>query len=245
MRYYLFLDESGEACVNKPDPRFDVFVLCGVLFREDHYAQFDACMKAIKLDLFGNSEIVFHSYEMRAQKEAFIAFRDKTFLRKFYERIEKLYNESEYTVFAAVIHKGKYKAIYPEKNQAYEEALKFICERVAIKVGTANHTDSIHLCIESREVGKDRLLKKYYASFRRFGTEYCSTEALLKFNETLNFRGKLQKVSGLEFADLCAYPIAAKMLHPERPQPTYELMKSKIGQSYNGRTDGIGIKQFP
>jgi hypothetical protein len=33
----MFIDESGEANVTNTDPRFNIFVLCGVIFREDDY----------------------------------------------------------------------------------------------------------------------------------------------------------------------------------------------------------------
>lgn len=245
MRYYLFLDESGEASIANPDPRFNTFVLCGILFREDHYKQFDTDLKQLKGDVFGNDSIVFHSFEMRKQSGDFVVFKDKNVLATFYQRIEPIFTKQTYTIIACIVDKEQYKERYPEKNQAYEDALKFICERAISCIGDESAKNKLHICLEKRQKRKDAYLKKYYTSFRRYGTDYCSTAKFQICAPELYFRGKHQKINGLEFADLCAYPIARKALHPEIAQPTYDLFYNKIYCSRFGDTKGFGLKHFP
>lgn len=245
MRYFLFIDESGEASIVNRDPRFNIFVLCGILFREDHYKLFNDAMKQLKADVFGNPDIVFHSFDMRKQQGEFSVLKDKDLQALFYKRIGEIFTDHEYTILACVVDKEAYKTKYPEKNQAYEDALKFICERSISKIGRRSTGNTIHVCLEKRQKSKDSALKKYFTSFRKYGTDYYSTAEFEMFAEILSFRGKNQKVNGLEFADLCAYPIARISLHPEIPQPTFEIFKPKICCDYRGKIDGIGIKRFP
>jgi hypothetical protein len=75
MRYFVFIDETGEANINTTDTRLNIFILCGILFREDHYNTFDEEFKKIKLKFRGNTYIIFHSYEMRKQVGALKIFQ--------------------------------------------------------------------------------------------------------------------------------------------------------------------------
>lgn len=245
MRHFMFIDESGEACVLNNDPRFNAFVLCAVIFREDHYQIFDNEMKRLKSDVFGDPEIVFHSYHMRAKKGDFVILKDLELQARFYERIGEIFKHQQYTVIACVINKDSYKERYPETNQAYEESLKFICERSILNVSRKSKSDTIHICLEQRQKGKDALLKKHYTRFRRYGTDYVSTEDFQMLSERLTFRGKNNRINGLEFADLCAYPIAKASMNPDIIQPTYEAFKHRINCDYRGKIEGIGIKRFP
>src|SRR5690606_35609442 len=120
MRYYMFIDESGEANVKKPDPRFDIFVLCGVVFREDHYAHFDNEFKELKKEFFGHDGIIFHSVEMRSKKGVFKLFLQQEVLNTFYKRIGEIFTNCSYNIISCVVNKEKYRRVYPYKNYAYE-----------------------------------------------------------------------------------------------------------------------------
>jgi hypothetical protein len=242
MRFYMFLDESGDASTN-PDPRYNVFVLCGVLFREDHYATFDNELKNVKIKIFNDPDVVFHSYEMRKQTGPFRVFKDKAVLMSFYDEIGKILTKQNYTIIACIVNKAAYSKKYPDKNQVYEDALMFICERAISFVGKKSN-NTIHFCLEKRG-NKDRLLKSYYTDFVKYGTEYYSTADFKRCHPQLYFRGKDKHVNGLELADLCAFPIGIKELHPDREQKTYDLIKNKFSKSFWGKIEGIGLKRFP
>ena len=245
MRYFLFLDESGDASLVNLDKRFDIFVLCGILFREDHYAKFNLAMNQIKTEIFGTEDITFHSYEMRWKTGIFELFQDKRIQQRFYELIGKLFSSHDYRIIASVIDKSKYKDTYPQLDEAYEDSLKFICERAITSIRRSRTDDNLIVCIEKRGKGKDGYIKKHYGNMINYGTDYISTYEFQICSPTLQFRGKNDKVNGIEFADLCAYPIASKSLHPERNQPTFELMRPKFNASKMGEITGIGIKYFP
>jgi hypothetical protein len=245
MRHFLFIDETGEANINRPDTRFDIFALCGVLFREDHYSAFELVFKEIKRKYWGDGDVVFHSYHMRNKLDAFKIFQDPSVLSAFYEDIGRIFTTANYTVFSCIVNKQKYKREYPDKNQAYEDALMYMCERGVRMVQSYSADGRLHLCLEKRDSGKDRYLKKYYSDFIRYGNRYTSTADFQLCDDTLHFRGKHENINGLQLADLCAYPIARRVLSPEKPQPTFELFKSKIYCSPWGRQLGFGLKHIP
>jgi len=245
MRYFFFLDESGEANITKPDPRFNIFVLCGIVFREDHYTEFDKEFKLLKQKYFGNTDIIFHSIKMRNKNDAFKIFQDDTILQNFYIDIGKIFINCSYKVIACVVNKEKYKERYPNKNHAYEESLMFLCERGIGLLGKKNKWRTLHICLEKREKTKNSALKKYYTNFVKYGTEYISTDEFKICNPLLHFRGKEENVNGLQLADLCAYPIARKFLSPEKPQPTFDIFEDKIYCNSFGKYKGYGLKHFP
>lgn len=245
MRYFVFIDETGEANIDNPDPRYNIFVLCGVVFREDHYNAFDIALKKLKKKHFNDEDVVLHSYTMRKNKGVFKIFQDKKVLSKFYVDIEKIFTEHNYKVISCIINKEKYKEKYPLKNYAYEDSLTFLCERSMTYIGTGHKNHSLHFCLEKRGGRKDRELKKLYRKVIRFGTDYKSTDDFKVCHPNLFFRAKNQNINGLQLADLCAYPIARKILSPKTPQPTYDLFEDKIFTWYDGRKKGFGLKFFP
>lgn len=246
LRYFVFIDESGESDVKKPDPRFEIFVLCGVIFREDHYNHFNQSMKLLKAKYFNDERIIFHSSEMRRKAGAFEIFRNQNILEEFYKDIGEIFINSKYRIISCVIDIGKYKDKYPKRNTAYCDAFTFICERFIGLIGK-NHTDhSLHFCLENRNKHKNKELINIYTKICKYGTDYCSTSSFKVCQKILFFRSKDDCINGIEFADLCAYPIARKHLSPDKRQPTYDLFENKFYKSlFNGQIKGYGLKYFP
>jgi hypothetical protein len=239
----MFIDESGEANVITPDPRFNIFVLCGIIFGEDHYNAFNEELKTIKRKYFNTENIIFHSFEMRNKTGPFKIFQNPSLLQEFYVDIGRIFKEANYKIFCCVVDKSYYKNKYNENN-AYEDCLIFLCERAIKYIGTRNG-HILHFCLEKRNKRKDVRLKKYYTQFIKYGTQYISTKACEICHPKLHFRGKDENINGLQFADLCAYPIARKNLSPDKPQPTFDLIEPKFHCDKYGNYEGIGLKRFP
>lgn len=245
MRYFMFIDESGEANILKDDPRFNIFVLCGIIFREDCYNDFNEKMKVIKRKFFSNTEVVFHSFQMRNKTDIFKIFQNQNILSSFYVDIGELFTLCDYKIIATVIDKQKYRSRYADKNFAYEDSLTFLVERAISMIGKRNKANTLHLCLEKRSKQKDTFLKKHYTKLISYGTDYVSTSDFRICHPQLHFRGKHENINGLQMADLCAYPIARKILSPETPQPTYKIFEGKFFCNIHGKYKGLGLKFFP
>lgn len=245
MRYFMFIDESGEANIANSDPNFNVFVLCGIVFREDCHYVFNEEVKKLKIKYFKNADVVFHSVDMRQKKGVYKIFLDSVIMSNFYTDIEIIFRQCKYHIISCVIDKEKYKEKYPDKNHAYEDSLKFLCERAIILIGRKSKTDILHICLEKRQPKKDSFLKSHYTNFVKYGTQYVSTDEFKMCNSLLHFRGKQENINGLQWADLCAYPIGRKCLNPDKSQPTFDLFEDKFFCNQRGEYDGIGLKRFP
>jgi hypothetical protein len=82
-------------------------------------------------------------------------------------------------------------------------------------------------------------------SFDRFaihGNDYITTERVRGVKFTLTFVQKARNIVGMQIADLAAYPIARHVIDPSKPNPAYEIIKSKF---YIGPGMVRGLKIFP
>ncbi|CAG5069285.1 hypothetical protein DYBT9623_02021 [Dyadobacter sp. CECT 9623] len=77
MDFTLYLDESGDHGLNRIDPSFPVFVLCGVLFHEKGYALFNEQFNTLKVHFFNSNELIFHSREIRKCEKEFRILADE------------------------------------------------------------------------------------------------------------------------------------------------------------------------
>jgi len=241
----MFIDETGEANVLKPDPRYNLFSLCGVIFREDHYKAFDADMNDLKEKIFGRTDVILHSFTMRNKEGAFKIFKDDEILGRFYIEFQRIVNAHEYYIVSAIVNKPLYKERYPERNFAYEGSLEFLCERAFFIKKRVKDCSKLHICLEDRDKSKNRLVKKYYNSLLQQGNAYYSAKEFSFCHPILHFKKKTENINGLQFADLCAYPIVRAITNPDRVQPTFEVIKHKIYCSLSGNMAGFGVKVFP
>ena len=60
MKYYLFIDESGDHGLKTIDESFPVFVLCGIVFSETDYLEFKNALIELKSTFWGEKKVIFH-----------------------------------------------------------------------------------------------------------------------------------------------------------------------------------------
>lgn len=130
MKYYLYIDESGDHGLATVNPDFPVFLLCGVIVSAEEYENIRQSFNKTKNEFWGNKEVVFHSRDIRKCEKEFSIFFDLEKKKSFYEQINKSIEQHNYTVIASAIRKD----IYIQKfgrlsNDVYELALSFIIER--------------------------------------------------------------------------------------------------------------------
>jgi len=59
------------------------------------------------------------------------------------------------------------------------------------------------------------------------------------------FHGKHENIAGLQLADLVAWPIGHKYLHPGHGSRAFEVVESKFRKGPEGQVLGYGLKIFP
>ena len=246
MRYYLFVDESGDADLTNPDPHFDVFALCGIIISEKEYSKLDKKLKALKRKYFKSTGTILHFIKMRNKQGAFKIFQDANLLVEFKNDLYNLMECIGYQMIACVINKKAYREKYPLKNVAYEESLKFMCERSVFCLRKLKDAAKLHIVLEKRNQKKhDAKIKKYYTDFIKNGTGFMTIAELSICHQNLKFREKAANINGLQLADICAYPIARKYASPESRHQIFEILERKFYRSGKGEIQGYGLKTFP
>lgn len=62
----------------------------------------------------------------------------------------------------------------------------------------------------------------------------------------IDFKKKGENIIGTQLSDLVAYPLANKILFPERENLAFRIIEPKIYQQFpNGDYLGYGLKMFP
>ncbi|KXJ97867.1 MAG: hypothetical protein UZ19_OD1000931 [Parcubacteria bacterium OLB19] len=70
MKYYLFIDESGDHNLSKIDPTYPIFALGGLCISELTYEKLNNEVDKIKEKYYGSTAIILHSSELKRPKDS-------------------------------------------------------------------------------------------------------------------------------------------------------------------------------
>jgi hypothetical protein len=242
MKYYLFIDESGDHGLANIDQDFPVFVLCGVIFSESGYHVFRERVNKLKMDLWGNSGIVFHSRDIRKHEKEFQILFDMDKKKIFFERLNGIIAESEYSILASAIQKKEFIQKYGKLSNVYSISLSFILERTIFFLDKIPGPANLEIIVEKRGKKEDLTLSKHYNEVHSIGTFYVTPERIQFYKTKLKFTSKKENINGLQLADLLAYPIARHVIEPERLNLAYDQLEKKF---YEDQGDRHGLKIYP
>lgn len=245
-RYLLFLDESGDHGLKTISPDFPIFVLTGLLFSEASYADVCAKIDAFKQKFFGNAGVILHRRDMRKYEKGFEILFDDKVKRQFYNDLNKILQDADYTIISSVINKQKHIETYGKlADDPYEIALTFVMERTLFEADDKQDVTNIHVTIEGRGKKEDAQLARRYNELLYRGTGQVDSSRLVQtYDDELEVRLKRDNDTGLQLADLCAYPIARYYLNNNEPNLAYDVIKDKIRRGSKG-VMGYGVKLFP
>lgn len=240
--FVIYVDESGDHTLDAIDQDYPVFVLDFCIFRKDHYvAAVVPKVQSFKFENFGHDIVVLHEHEIRKQKPPFVFLKSEAKRAVFMEGLNRLIEEAEFTIIAAVIDKLRLRNAYGNPANPYELALCFCIERASMFLRENNQADRVtHIVVERRGKREDEELE---LAFRRIrdGANYFGK---MPFFEIV-FVDKKTNSSGLQLADLTARPIGRHAMNPTQPNRAWEIIEPKLRRSANGKIDGWGLKKFP
>lgn len=247
MKYYLFLDESGDHGLDQIDEGFPVFVLSGVLFSHESYLSFKKEFDSLIKNFWNDKKVLLHSRELRRCEKEFSILLNLETKNKFYQQLNSLIRESDYTIISAGINKKAYINEYGRlASDPYEIALSFVIERTIFKLDSImTDTDkNLEIIIEKRGKLEDKKLEAHFNKLIAHGTAYVKSSRLHYYKMRIHFRSKQDYIKGLQLSDLIAYPIARYILDQDRANPAFDILKSKIYSSSSGNY-WYGLKIFP
>ena len=231
-KYYLFIDECGDHNLVKYDPAFPVFTLCGILVSRDNLYSLNNDFKKLKLEIFGNTDIVIHSVDIRKWRNAFIVLKDEALRMKFFNGIERILSQNDaYIIVSCTILKEQLNkfCVRGEEEDVYGLSLSYLIERSIFCVDNLTYSNpDITIIVERRGKKEDAKLLNYYNGLRNRGTKWITPERLRSRIGRFEFKYKRDNIIGLQIADLIAYPVTQHILHPERPNRSYDAVKHNI-----------------
>lgn len=246
MKYYFFLDETGDHGLNYVDKNFPIFLLCGCLLREDHLRELEGKVNAFKQKYFKTESVILHSREIRKCEGAFQILFDIGLKRTFYEELNGILREGKYTIIGAAVNKEEHIKKYGKgARDPYALSLSFIMERLVFCINRMDRGATVEILVEQRGGKEDRMLQSHLNSVLDRGTYYVPSENFKKLVHKFKFHSKKENFVGLQVADLCAYPLARHLISPDEPYIPFRIIEDKIYCNEKGKYEGWGLKVFP
>lgn len=243
MPLIVYLDESGDHSLELVDPGFPLFALVMLVCDTVHYTQkIVPAVYQLKMDYFGHEGVILHSRDIRKALGPFAFLQNPQKRQPFYDRINCVMAEAEYTLIASVIRKQAHRDRYGVfAENPYDLALKFVLERLLPLLESAKQSE-VRLVAEARGKREDDELRLSFYRIVNNGTEYIKPNRFKNIQFHLEFKPKAMNIIGTQMADLAGYPIARYVLDSKKPNPAYDILKDKF---YRGPGSVRGLKIFP
>lgn len=241
-RYVVYVDESGSPNLKDVEPENPLFTLAFCVFEKvDYMERVVPSMQKIKFDFWGHDSVIMHSYDIRKERGPFAVLRDAAIRQKFLDRVNAAVEAAPFTLIAAVINKRLLAQNYVNPADTYDIAMTFCMERLARFLDEAGQRHAMqHVLVEKRGEPADTNLE---LAFRRICDGVNQYRAMPLFD--IIFADKKHNSTGLQFADLVAYPITRHTMRPEQANRAFDIVQAKFRRNAAGRVDGFGLKRFP
>ncbi|OGC93433.1 MAG: hypothetical protein A2W25_02335 [candidate division Zixibacteria bacterium RBG_16_53_22] len=211
----MYVDEVGNPDLGSSDnPNHRFLSLTGVICSLDYIKDvLHPEMEALKIKHFGShpdEPIVFHRKEMINAKYPFQILSDKKARMAFDEDLLALLAKWDFRVITVCLDKKKHQETYTTwRYDPYHYCLAVLLERFNFWLNRHNRHGDV--MAESRGGKEDRRLKGSFNRLWRQGTDFVEP---VQFQESvtssqLKVKNKAANISGLQLADLIAYPSRA------------------------------------
>jgi hypothetical protein len=149
MKYYFFIDETGDHSLSNLNEDFPYFLLCGILISEDQYKIISEQVQSLKYDFFGTNEVILHSRDIRKCDKAFQILFDLKVKENFYTRLNQIMKEGDFQIIAVGIRKEEYIKKYGKiAENPYQISLSYMLERLMFCMG--NNGNTVDIVVEKR-----------------------------------------------------------------------------------------------
>lgn len=224
------------------DPDSPVFVLCVALFRIDDYLSTDLrLLSEVKFRHWWHDAVVFHGYKIRRKVPPFQALADKNNLQAFLGSINGYFEHSTATIIAAAINKPAHLRQYRYPVDPYDLALGFCLERCYGELLSRRAVNAETMFVfERRGKKEDRTITTTFAKVVDGANQWHT-----KLPFRISFASKEENITGLQIADLAAYPIARFVAKNHASRRDWQAVLPRIRRGPKGNIEGWGLKVFP
>jgi len=221
-KYIAFIDECGDHSLEKIDIDFPIFTLSIIIIERSYYVEHLIPLFAkFKLKFWNHEGVNLHSRDIRNSLGDFNFLQVPDLRKMFFNDLECLISNMSFKIFASVINKELYKKRQKEGLvNPYNLAIGSIFKQLESFLKQRRET-SLPIIVESRGKREDGQLRSFF-----YDVESLRVDKNLNF--LLSFHKKGENISGMQIADLCAYPIARKYLNPEKENRSFEIISKNI-----------------
>jgi len=236
----VFLDEAGDHSLDPIDKDFPVFVLVFLLCEQTDYTNvIIPAFSRFKIDHFGHDGAILHSRDIRKALGDFSFLQVPERRQMFYSDLNRLVRDAPFSLIAIAIRKNLHKQRYGGSSRnPYTLALEFGMERLKAYLDELDQRE-VTLLAEARGKNEDDALRLAFLQLLKHGSPYQKFEDV-EFD--LKFVVKKANVLGHQLADLCAYPIARRVIDPKKSNHAFDIVREKFLKRPGWRH---GFKIFP
>jgi hypothetical protein len=219
-----------------------LFVLSTVIFERKLYREVVVPKIAeFKLRFWHHEGVNLHSRDIRMSSGDFAFTRVRELRLAMLDALSEAITSIPFTLFIAAIKKNPYGERFGvDAANPYEVALTFTFERI-LHFMEGEGESMLPVTAETRGKKEDAELAVAFDRIMTEGTKYNAAKRFRLLSCPLNFRRKYDNIVGMQIADLCAYPFARKILHPEKENAAHEIIESRVYR----RGSVSGLKVFP
>lgn len=239
--YVVYVDESGDHSLTSIDEEYPVFVLSFCVFQKTHYSHVIApALRMLKFTTFGHDIVILHEQDIRKKTGAFHQM-NKERREIFFDDLNALIAQADFTLFATVIDKYKLKREQTRDIHVYHLAMQLGLEKLHNFLQSRNqHNRLTHVICEARGKVEDRALELEFFHVCSGNNSFEKT-----FPFELIIADKRTNSEGLQFADLAARPVGLSVIRPSQSNRAFQILEKKFHKNDKGEVSGYGFHLYP
>ena len=241
----LYLDESGDHDLINIDRNYPVFVLSGcILDSAYHDKVLKPSLNTFKRDTLGRTDIVLHYADYTRDGKGFEMMSDTPKREDFYRKLNKLIDNTDFTLLACIIDKTEHLKHYKYPINPYILSLEIIIEKFVMFLNKEKEQGMI--IAESRNNQLDNELNLAFLDIKIRGTRFLNpSEIVDKIDNHFYIKRKEENVAGLQLIDSIITPIGRRCLGLKNRYMDYSIIKDKFHKHPCGRYRGYGLVILP
>ena len=98
MKYYLFIDETGDHGLKKIDINFPIFLLSGILIKTTDLIHLELLLKKLKTKYWSTESLILHSREIRKCSNKYKILLDDHLKNQFYKDLNQILLLSKFLI---------------------------------------------------------------------------------------------------------------------------------------------------
>ncbi len=237
--YICFIDESSYHNLNRDtlDNTYNIFVLCAVIFKIEDYRKFDKKFRKIKSELFDDEKFIIHTLEITRPNKAKdiknLRFNNSDFRKIFYNKINALIQESNFSIVYWAIKKSEFQSKY-WINSA--DPYMFCFENLINRIMRLSWWGFCNIYPEKRWHVEDILLETEMLKLKTTWSSFYSWIEIQDRIQSMVLKSKNTNDSGLQLADLVVSPIGRHILWKQNrinSEVLYNIIKTKMPRWWN------------